>query len=174
MATIESQRASGPSGGAGLAAMVTAGDAFPGDAAPAAAGASVATGSGAEQVTRTRIPGLTPLRLAAADGATRSVRSPVLRLLAFATPAGTSPSRSVMLGAAVSIVTTSTAIEGPAGDGAAATVVGGGTEAVEAGGSFEPPQAAGSRRRGIRNRRFMALSSREARGDAPRVSLLRS
>ncbi len=111
---------------------------WPADAANVVVGAPVAgeamasatTGTGAEQVTRMRMPGLTVARLAAADGSTRSVRSPVLRSLAFGVPAGTSPSRKVMLGAAASIVTTSTTSEAPVAAGAAATVLGGAAEAV--------------------------------------------
>jgi hypothetical protein len=60
-----------------------------------------------------------------------------------------------MLGAAVSIITTSTRSDAPSGDGAAATVLGGAAEAVDAGGSLGP-QATGRRRRGIRNPGFMA------------------
>src|SRR5689334_10971375 len=117
--------------------------------------ASVVTGTGAEQVTRTRMPVLTVLRLAAAEGSTRSVRSPVLRSLAFAVPAGTSPSRRVMLGAAASIMTTSATSEAPSGEGAAATVLGGAAGAGDGGGSLGP-QATGRSRRGIRNPGFMA------------------
>jgi hypothetical protein len=47
-----------------------------GEADPGADAASVVTGTAAAQVTRTRMPGFTAVRLDAAAGSTRIVRSP--------------------------------------------------------------------------------------------------
>src|SRR5712691_6767241 len=71
-----------------------------------------------------------------------------------------------MLGAAASRVTTSARSDGPAGEGAAAIVLGGAGEGLGSG--ADPLHPTSTSRQGVSSREFMAISW-DARDDKPRI-----
>src|SRR5262249_53112830 len=119
-------------------------------------------------VTVTRSPGLMPARKDTVADSSLIVRSPFLMSLALGDfKGGTSPSRRVTLGAAVSMVTTSAwrGSGGPAGTDEATAAVVGAAEGAGGGGALPPPQAARGRSSRVRDRGVMASSS----GPPPRT-----